>query len=265
MPYETVVGLTALQRGNVPEAIVRFERALELAHQSSRVDLIELVGVDPLATLTAILAVAVTLAGDLVRGASLATQALELLGETLTTRDTSTLNYLGWRAQIAGDTEQAWMLAERTSMVEAGDVTGQSRGPDQLVGAWARAHRGDPARALVMVEGIRAHDGPREEQLTSAVFVHADVLMMLARPADALAVIGDGSVPLGGLDGVWLAELHRIGGEALAAVDGDPDECLAAFDRAVAIAEAQGAGTFAQRAAASRAAYLAVSRRRAGG
>ena len=255
--YDCVVALTALHRGECRRAVEYFDRALQSARLSHAPDLVEVLGADPTAVLLAMTALAKTLAGDFEGGRSLAAEATPLIDRQLTVRDTSTLNYLSWRAQIDGDHADALHLDERAALAESLDDATPAVTRPRLLSAWALAHQGQPERALTMIEELLAEGDPYVTDRTSTVFVHADILLTLGRPADALYVLRNPSTPFAEIDAVWLAELHRLSGQALAAAGAESDQCLAAFDQAIAVASEQGAGAFELNASRARAEYLA--------
>ncbi|HEX5073205.1 MAG TPA: BTAD domain-containing putative transcriptional regulator [Gemmatimonadaceae bacterium] len=83
---------------------------------------------------------------------------------------------------------------------------------------------------------------------------------------DAHAMIGDhrgrleaadGLLAMGGASVLWEAEAHRARAESLAELGGKPEEVVAAFERAIAVARRQGALAFERRADESLAQYTA--------
>jgi predicted ATPase len=80
----------------------------------------------------------------------------------------------------------------------------------------------------------------------------ADIWLRAGRHEDALAAAADGLAEVERTGERWYeAELHRLRGEALAALDADDPAARAAFERAVEIATAQGAAGLRRRAAES--------------
>ena len=67
----------------------------------------------------------------------------------------------------------------------------------------------------------------------------------------------DGLLAMGGASVLWEAEAHRARAESLAELGGKPEEVVAAFERAIAVARRQGALAFERRADESLAQYTA--------
>ena len=78
-----------------------------------------------------------------------------------------------------------------------------------------------------------------------------------ARDAPGRLAAAEQALALGG-PRVWEAEAHRSRGECLAELGAAPDDVLAAFERAIAVARRQGARMLEQRAIAARDRYLIV-------
>jgi hypothetical protein len=62
---------------------------------------------------------------------------------------------------------------------------------------------------------------------------------------------------MGGASVLWEAEAHRARAESLAELGGNPEDVMAAFERAIAVARRQGARAFELRADESLARYRA--------
>jgi hypothetical protein len=93
---------------------------------------------------------------------------------------------------------------------------------------------------------------------TCALALHAEILLDLDRPDDALAVIEEGmGLRTATQETLWLPELHRLRGNAWDRLGVPVDQVLAAYDTARALALEQDAVAFVRRAERSMATKLA--------
>jgi len=150
--------------------------------------------------------------------------------------------------QAVGDVEKTRNYADRliTYCKRQGSSHFLSQG--MVLKAWAEFRCGGGKLAV-----DRMHAGLKQHLETGAIVTHTYLAALLA---EALAAIGSYDQALGlirsGLkmiedhgDRRWLADLHRVHGDLFAAKpDPEPDAALAAYNRSLDVARAQGAKSF---------------------
>jgi tetratricopeptide (TPR) repeat protein len=123
---------------------------------------------------------------------------------------------------------------------------------------WARSALGDPAESLVWIaEGIRDYQAIGSVRyMPFCLALKAEALHLAARTPEALEVVGEAEALVERFEGRWLsAELHRLRGVFLAALDADEAQIEAAFHQAIRTAQQQKSLSLRKRAEAGLAAY----------
>ena len=128
-----------------------------------------------------------------------------------------------------------------------------------ILAGWARSARGSPTEGLAGIEG-----GIRDYRATGSMLrlpyylaLKAEVLHSADRTPEALEVLQEAeAVVERSEERGWSAELHRLWGVFLAAVDAEAAQVEAAFCEAIRTAQQQKSVSLLKRAEASYAEYL---------
>jgi predicted ATPase len=132
------------------------------------------------------------------------------------------------------------------------------RAGGEILRGWARSASGHTAEGLACLEG-----GLRGYQATGSVVglsywlaLKAEALHFGGRTPEALAAIQEAEALAEGLEeGGWRAELRRLRGVFLVALEADEAQIEAAFGEAIHVAQQQKSIFLRKRAEASRAEY----------
>lgn len=251
MAAHNAVGQTRFFTGDFLACLPRIEAVLEIGRQSAQHGIAALFGEDPIVVCHQYAACVTRILGrDCEAEAHLAAglDRAESLGQPFARAQMLWAHALVARER--GDREA--VLIHATALVDLCDDAGIPfwRPAGQVLAGWARAMEGD-ARGLDLIdEGIAGYDAMNTRIVlpywlalkAECVALHGDPfagVMALRRAFATLRATGER----------WYeAELHRIWA-ALAIGAGKPASARRALDRAAAVARAQGALAFADRAA----------------
>jgi class 3 adenylate cyclase len=208
-------------------------------------------GHDPGVCAFACNAMMLSIAGDPEQAAASAAQSVAL-GEALGHAFSLAHGYYNSAAayQLGGNRAATAEWSGRTvALAEKFDFRSYLAGA-RLMRAWAEAGGGDCEKSIAFVERSIEQTvavGPTAQQFLG---IAGEVMMIGGRYRDALALLERGVAANEERDvGPYVAEIHRLRGECLLALDrANKDAARAAFTTARDIAQRQGAVLFAQRA-----------------
>jgi predicted ATPase len=127
-----------------------------------------------------------------------------------------------------------------------------------MLGGWARSASGDPAEGIAWIEeGIRDYRATGGVlTLTNVLGLKAEALYLADRTSEAIEAIKEAeAVAQKTEERFWCAELHRLRGVFLTALDPDETQIEAAFCAAIRIAREQKSISLQKRAEATYAEY----------
>jgi class 3 adenylate cyclase/ABC-type Mn2+/Zn2+ transport system ATPase subunit len=220
----------------------------------------EYAGHDPGVCARGVAAIALCLSGFLEQGKSTA-EANVVLAETLDHSGSlvHALNNTLTVYQATGDHENCLRTAERLLEIAHRLNLGPPRMIGELHAGWAQIQRGDTARGLDLVEAAFARRSLYAIIEYYICAVAAQSLAAAGRTADALAIVTSivGDAAQSQL-GWFVPELWRLKGELLLASSGQGhDEAQSCIERAIEMAQGQGALLLQLRAATSLSRLLA--------
>lgn len=243
------MGMTAVYRGDFKIGREHFQACLELYDPVEHHINSFKYGNDPRATALAFDGYAAWLMGHPDFAVSRCTDALqqaEAVGHAFTIA--LMLFVLAMLYQAIGDVENTRNYADRliTFCKRQGSSHFLSQG--MVFKAWAEFKMGGGKPAV-----DRMYSALKQHLETGAIVTHSHHAATLAEALGAIGAYDEGfDLVRRGLkmiedhgDRRWLADLHRVYGDLLAAKpDPDPDAALAAYDRSLEVARAQGARSF---------------------
>jgi DNA-binding winged helix-turn-helix (wHTH) protein/tetratricopeptide (TPR) repeat protein len=162
------------------------------------------------------------------------------------------LTFRAASAQALGDRDVAAVYADEATAIARDQGFRLMLGWCLAVAGWVAVRDGDADRGGSWIdEAIATTRATGSDQFLSYLMAtRAEAYLAGGLPGEALQAARDGLAAVARTaEGFYEAELHRLRGEALLAMDGESVEAMSALRTAVNVATSQGASLFALRAA----------------
>lgn len=257
------MAVTALCSGDPRTTIAHMEMAQRIYDPARHAANARSFGQDPGVACIAFGAVAVWLCGDEARAVQASRRAVELAkASDQPTTLALALHFAAILHQLRGDRAETRRYAEASITLAAEEGFSFWYAGSTILRGWARSDEEDGIEEMRRGVSHWLATGSRTYH-TYYQGLLADALLRHGRPEAALDVVNDAIVAAMTLEGLCEAELHRLRGWCILRMpSGDPAEPQRAFEKAVEIANRQGAVALERRAAASLQEMAATASRR---